>query len=375
MADKPLGWGLIGCGAFGRFSLKALGALDPAVVRAVAAAHVTSRPSADRDRELGVPVLESPEALLQRADVDIVHIATPPQSHHRLVMKALAAGKHVLCEKPLALTARDGKEMLSAAEKAERVLAVSFVMRYSPVVEAAKRIIDSGVLGKVLSGRATNCASDSGLSGGHWFWDKSVSGGIFIEHGVHFFDLYRYWIGPGEVVSAHSEARAGTAQEDRVTCEVRHESGCLSSHYHGFDQINLMDRTEHRLVCEMGDIRVTGWIPLCVEVDAALDETGLSRLEQCCPDADVDVLETFGPDPLVMKSRGKTRHMTKRVALRYARGEGKPDAYAADIRRLVVDQASFIRDPEHARRVSEADGLESLILAETAAKLARGKSA
>ena len=216
------------------------------------------------------------------------------------------------------------------------------------------------------------CASASRLDPGHWFWDKRTSGGIFIEHGVHFFDLYKYWLGDGRVISAHAEIRAGTRQEDRVTCEVRHENGAIASHYHGFDQVAPMDRTDHRLVCELGDIRVDGWIPLRVVVAAALDAAGLERLLDCLPGASVRVVEEFGPDAGLTRGRGKDRKLEKRVRLEFAPHPDKQAVYAQSVRALLADQIAFLRDRSHPRRVTERSGLDSLCLAEAAADLAAG---
>ena len=214
--NDPLGLGMIGCGAFGLFCLDAFSGLRDLRVVAVADAHApAARQAAER---LGISPCKDAAELLARRDVDIVHVATPPSGHHELAMAAIKAGKHVLCEKPLATDLAQGDEILAAAERAGVIAPVNFVLRYNPVVEAVKAIIDSRLLGGVLAGCLTNCAFDTFMPPGHWFWDKSVSGGIFIEHGVHFFDLYSYWLGPGRMIDAHADTREGTGQEDRVIC-------------------------------------------------------------------------------------------------------------------------------------------------------------
>lgn len=102
---------------------------------------------------------------------------------------------------------------------------------------------------------------------------------------MHFFDLYAHWFGPGRAMRAHAETRPLTDQQDRVICLVRHDTGMLANHYHGFDQVAPMDRTSHRIVCQLGDIRVDGWIPLSLTVDAAVDEARLAALAAAIPDA------------------------------------------------------------------------------------------
>jgi len=366
--DKPLCLGIIGCGAFGRFCLEAFGEMDD--VRIAAVADISKDAAENTAKKFGAVAYCNPRELIACDDVHIVHVATPPASHHELALAAIRAGKHVLCEKPLAMNLKQADEILSAAERAGVIVPVNFVLRYNPVTDAVKAIIASGVLGKVLAGRLTNCAFDSLLPPEHWFWDKGVSGGIFVEHGVHFFDLYRYWLGSGRVINAHAETREGTSQEDRLTCTVKHTDGALVSHYHGFDQIQPMDRTDHRLICEMGDIRVEGWVPISLSVDAAVDAEGTEQLAGCCGECNIETTELYDVGRRNVLGRGKLRRVTKRVWLRYAAYLDKQAAYADGIRALLADQVAYIRDRSHARRVTEADGRDALILAETAAKLA-----
>lgn len=367
--DEPLGLGLIGCGTFGLFCLNVFSKMDQVCIAAVA--DVREEAAESFGREFSVPAYRDSGELIADENVQIVHIATPPSSHYELVLAAARAGKNVLCEKPLAMDLHQADELLAATTAAGTIAPVNLVLRYNAVTEAVKRIIDSGLLGQVLAGRVTNCAKDTPLGPDHWFWDKTVSGGIFVEHGVHFFDLYRYWLGQGRVIDAHAETRPGTAQEDRVMCSVRHDNGALISHYHGFDQLTIMDRTTHHLVCELGDIRVSGWIPLELTVDAAVNDAGAKRLAELCGGAEMQVIETVEPADRNLPSRGVARTVTQRVGLRYLPNDDKQAVYTAGIRELLADQIAFIRDRTHVRRITESNGREALALAESAVKLAR----
>ncbi|MHC4981853.1 MAG: Gfo/Idh/MocA family protein [Planctomycetota bacterium] len=367
-SSETLGLGLIGCGAFGRFCLKAFSAMDQ--VRIAAVADIVKGPADAAAEDFSVPAHYDPAELIARDDVQIVHIATPPSTHYELVLAAAGAGKHVLCEKPLAMNVKQADEMLSACRKAGVIAPVNFVLRYNAVAEAAKAVITSGVLGRVLAARLTNCAADSNLPPGHWFWNKTVSGGIFIEHGVHFFDLYRYWLGEGEVIDAHTETREGTRQEDRVMCSVRHADGAVANHYHGFDQPGPMDRTDHRLVCELGDIRVEGWIPVTLTVDAAVDDAGAKKLAECCPGAKIEVLEKYEGNEGKLSSRGVKRKLSRRIRLSLTPNADKQAVYPESVRALLADQIAYIRDRSHARRITEANGREAVALAEAAAEVA-----
>ncbi len=368
--DEPLGLGLIGCGSFGMFCLEAFSAMDE--VRLVAASRARRPDARKLCDSLGVQVVPDPAELIARNDIDIIHVATPPGYHHDTVIQALQAGKHVLCEKPLAVKPPQPEEMIAAARKARRCLTVNFILRYNPVTEAVKAILDSEVLGAPLAARLTNCAGDTPLRPDHWFWNKSISGGIFIEHGLHFFDLYEYWLGPGEVISAHAETRPPTNQEDRVTCTVRHETSVLATHYHGFDQVALMDRTDHRIICEMGDILIKDWVPTRVIIDGAVDDTGAVRLSESCPGCSIETTEQYRGQRDDLLGRGKTRSVTWRVRLEYCPTPDKQSLYADSARALLADQIAHIRDPDHTRKVTEANGLASLILAEAAERAAQG---
>ncbi len=365
--ERPLGVGLIGCGAFGIFCLDAFATMPQVRIAAVA----DQRPeAAERTAKRFSAAADTNVAdVIARDDVDIVHVATPPSSHHQLVLDALKAGKHVLCEKPLAMNTHQADEMLAAAGQAGKILPVNFVMRYNAVARKAAEILRSGVLGQPLAGRLTNCAFDTYMPPEHWFWDREISGGIFIEHGVHFFDLHAQWLGKPTVLSAHAETRNGTDIQDRVTCRLRHEGGAVVSHYHGFDQIEPMDRADHRIICELGDLQVFGWIPMRLEIDAAVSDETQQQLQQSCPDCDVEVVEDFsGQTPLI--GRGLPRDVIRRIRLTWRPDTDKAAAYARSIRDLLADQAAYIRDPSHRREVTESDGREALAVAQSAAELA-----
>jgi predicted dehydrogenase len=368
--ERPLGIGLVGCGSFGLFCLDAFATMHEVRIAAVA----DQRPGAAKHagERFGAAVVTDLRELTRREDVDIVHVATPPASHHELVLAALHAGKHVLCEKPLALSTQEADEMLAAAKQARRVAPVNFVMRHNAVARAAGRIVRDGVLGRVLAGRLTNCAFDTLMPPDHWFWDREASGGIFIEHGVHFFDLHSRWLGPARVLSAHAETRDGTDQQDRVTCRLRHEGGAIVSHYHGFDQIEPMDRADHRLACELGEVTVFGWIPMRLEVDAAVNDDTQQQLERSCPGCKMEVTADLTGEPRPVIGRGRSRDVTRRIHLTWSPHADKAAVYADSIRALLADQVAYIRDPSHTREVTESDGREALAVAESAADLAAG---
>ena len=156
-------------------------------------------------------------------------------------------------------------------------------------------------------------------------------------------------------------------------CTVRHESGAVASHYHGFDQPAPMDRTDHRLVCEQGDVRVEGWIPLTVRVDAVMDDSAVEKLTECGRDFTAELeVEALDEEFLAHRSRGKARPLTKKIRWSCTPNTDKQAVYTQSVQRLLADQIVFLRDGGHTRVVTEENGQASVAMAEVAVTLAGG---
>ena len=150
--------------------------------------------------------------------------------------------------------------------------------------------------------------------------------------------------------------------------DIKRELGTQS------DQLTLMDRTGHRLVFEMGDLRVQGWIPLSLTIDAAVDDRGAEELTQLLPGCTVEVTEEFTPQRGKTTGRGKERSVTKRISLSHTPQPDKQAVYAESVCDLLADQIAYIQDHGHSRRVTEENGRNAVALAAAAVELA-GRSA
>src|SRR5256714_5818684 len=203
MQTEGIRLGALGAGGFGLFALQQFTQIPGVQLVAIAATHREA--AFAMAQRFGIPDLQDVDTLLARDDVNLVYIATPPFLHHPHAMKALAAGKHVICEKPLALTLQQADEMIALAEQKHLLILANLMQRYNPLFETIQRLVESKVLGEFLHGFFENYASDEPLGPQHWFWDRTKSGGIFIEHGVHFFDMFAGWLGPGRVTAAQRE--------------------------------------------------------------------------------------------------------------------------------------------------------------------------
>jgi predicted dehydrogenase len=143
-------------------------------------------------------------ALIARDDIGLIDVSTPGDTHREVVLAALAAGKHVLCEKPLANTLAEAREMMEAAEKAGVVAMVNFNYRRVPAVQLARQIIESGQLGEIRHWRAVylqDWINDPSFPL-VWRLRKEVAGsGALGDIAAHIVDLSHFLIGSiGEVV-------------------------------------------------------------------------------------------------------------------------------------------------------------------------------
>src|SRR5262249_16783835 len=264
--EPDIGLGVIGCGGFGLFALQQFVQVPGVHLAGMAG---TARPAAEAAaRRYGLRDVIDVERLVSLPNVDLIYISTPPFLHYEQAKLALNAGKHVVCEKPLALTVEQADELVALARSRDRLIVANLMQRYNPLFGMVRQLIDQKPLGELLHGYFENYASDENLPASHWFWDREKSGGVFVEHGGQFFDLFAGWLGAGEVVAAQASRRPGTNIEDQVQCAVRYRAGIYINFYHGFQQTGRMDRQELRLVFERGDLLLHGWVPTYARIFA-----------------------------------------------------------------------------------------------------------
>lgn len=138
---------------------------------------------------------------LLSTDIDAVIICSENAKHHELALAAAAAGKHILCEKPIATTMQHAEEMIEAAKANKVKLQISFPCRFATPAIDVKQLLESGQIGEVLA----VCATNHGSFPGGWFGDKKLAGGgAVMDHTVHVVDLLR-WMLKREVVSVYAE--------------------------------------------------------------------------------------------------------------------------------------------------------------------------
>jgi predicted dehydrogenase len=371
MSTGAIGLGVIGCGGFGLYALQQFAQVPGVKLAGMAGTHREAARAAAR--RFGIPDIDEVDKLLARPDIDLVYIATPPFLHYPQAMQALAAGKHVICEKPLAMTVAHADLMIAAARTHDRLLVANLMQRYNPVYQAVRRLIAERALGELIHGYFENYASDENLPPEHWFWDRTKSGGIFIEHGVHFFDLFAGWLGAGTVEAAQRGIRPGSSPsiEEHVQCTVRYGPTIRVNFYHGFHQTGRMDRQELRLVFERGDVTLYDWVPTRARIHAIADEAQTRVLCEIFPGARLDVSASYSPRDRECHGRHKSLDVYQMIELSWGDGTNKSHRYGDLLRAMLADQLAWVRDRSHERTISEANGRDSLAIACAADSLAR----
>jgi predicted dehydrogenase len=212
MARKKHRVGIVGLG-FGRAHIPAFQANGCEVVAVCQRNQETARAVAARYSVPGV--FERWEDMLEQARPDIVVIASPPNLHREIALRAFAQGAHVLCEKPLAMTAAEGREMVEAAGRAQRVGMTSFNWRFIPAMQRFHALVEEGVVGRLFhaTGRWLGARAADEAAPATWRMDRAVAGhGAMGDMGVHLIDIVRWSFGEFARVCA----QAGVAYPTRT---------------------------------------------------------------------------------------------------------------------------------------------------------------
>jgi predicted dehydrogenase len=210
LRTPSIGVAVIGAGMAGRAhangyrSASAVFGTDPPDVRLVAIADAHEPFAVDTARRYGYQRAETSwQAVAEAADIDAVSVVVANDLHREIVEALLDAGKHVLCEKPLAPSVADGQAMADRAEKSDRVAAVGFTFRWSPAINAIRQQVTEGVLGPVthFSGHYW---CDYGLDPNapmSWRYKGGPGSGALADIGTHLVDVGEFLCGPVQSVT------------------------------------------------------------------------------------------------------------------------------------------------------------------------------
>jgi myo-inositol 2-dehydrogenase / D-chiro-inositol 1-dehydrogenase len=239
----PLRVGLAGCGEVTEHKhLRAL--RDLAAVEVVALADVNPERLAHVADRYGIARRYlDPRALFEDPAVEAVGVCVPASAHVEVALAALDAGKHVLVEKPLALSLDDADRLIERARSCHVVAQMGFHMRWHRLVRQAHQLLQEGALGTIEAVRTVWNSPRPDRNIRPWKTRRHEGGGSLVEIAVHHFDLWR-WFSGGEVTELYAAARHGVRDDESAAVTARIDNGVLASG-------TTSERTSHRIEIEI----------------------------------------------------------------------------------------------------------------------------
>jgi predicted dehydrogenase len=265
MTTTTLHYGIIGCGVIGPVHAQALAQIPQAHLLGVCDLQ---RERAERvAREYGAEMVTTDyHALLARPDIDAICVCTPHYLHAEMAIAAAQAGKHVFCEKPMAIAPEQMDAMIAAAEQAGVQLGICFQHRFDPVLNQLKELVDAGKFGKILLGGAhihclrTEAYFRSESWRGTW---AQEGGGVLINQGIHTVDALLWMLGDATSVSgtyATLRWQDAIETEDTATGIVTFASGA-QGHIVASNALQLEWHTRLQLFGTAGSAEINTGFP------------------------------------------------------------------------------------------------------------------
>jgi len=384
---------IIGYGGFGKFLHQYWRQLDNVRVVAVADQNADKMHGLD-----AVKTFTKWQDILHEKDVDLVAIVTEPASHEMIATACMEAGKHILIEKPLAITLSDAQKIIRVRDTTKTVAAIDFIMRFNPLLQEIQSLTQLGIFGKLRRVDVENYAQDQQLSPEHWFWDPDRSGGILIEHAVHFIDLVHY-VYPTQVIAVNGmKHNRNPHQEDQIMANVLYEGGLIATHYHSFARPGFFETTTIKLAYDLADIELYGWIPLTADINVLVNaKTKRTLLDTHFFELVNSVSIEDAPDESRPEGWGlsENSHSGRRIShpsgqhirsggIRYEAdevlsgqfqiGQSKKEVYAVCVQSSLLDVLKKIDNPAHQLTAPLEAGFTSLEVAVRATESARNLS-
>jgi UDP-N-acetyl-2-amino-2-deoxyglucuronate dehydrogenase len=305
--------GLVGCGRISHAHVDALRQVDGLSLSAVCDIEL-SRGAAISDQE-GVPAYRAMEELLREARADVISICTPSGLHAAQGVIAARAGKHVITEKPMAISLTQADELVHACDDAGVSLFVVKQNRLNPPIQLLRRAIDKGRFGRIHLANVTvrwqrpQEYYDAALWRGTWEFD----GGAIMNQASHYVDLLQWLVGPVESVMAKTATQARRIEaEDSGVAILKFRSGAL-----GVIEVNVLTYPRNlegsiTILGEKGSVKIGG--------------TAVNRVEHwqfADYDDDDKLLEAASTTPPTVYGYGHVGYY--RNVLAVLRGEAKPE--------------------------------------------------
>lgn len=259
---KQFNTAVIGCGMISKNHFKALKNVENA--RCVVACDCKLERARQAAETYGIPRVETDyQKVLQDPDIDVVHLCLPHFLHAKVAIEAMEHGKHVLCEKPMALSPDDAEKMIAARDASGKALGICFQNRYNESSRYMRQLMDSGTLGRVLGARGSvvwNRNPDY-YTGSDWRGTLEKEGGSALENqAIHTFDLLQWLTVPIKTVEATcTTKRLKGVIETEDTCDV-YMTGPNGERllFYCSNCYVANAPVELEILCEKGSVRMVG---------------------------------------------------------------------------------------------------------------------
>lgn len=263
---KKIKWGVAGCSKYLESAfLPSFDTLKKSKLVAVYGSDL-NRAKSLSEKYGGESAFNDYEQFL-KSDFEILYISSINSMHYKQVLAAARAGKNILCEKPLALTSEEAREMVQVCEENNVFLSINYKFRYHPLIKKTKELIAKGYLGKIV-----NCSASFNIDfppGDNYRFNKNLSGGgALTDLGTHLFDLFRYLYGEFKIEKAVMDNVVYKSEvEDYATGILKFEHG-------GYGQINV----SYNSMRSFNRIEITGQKgSICID-DLLGNRNGLAKM-------------------------------------------------------------------------------------------------
>lgn len=230
MTNQPtLNFGIIGCGRVAPRHATSLQQIAGA--KLVAVADLRESRAQNFHKEYGAEPLTDYRALLARKDIDVVSICTPSGLHPQIGMEAAEAGKHIIVEKPIALSTTEADRLIAAAEANHVKLCVMLQNRYNKPMQDIYQTVKSGKIGRTLLGNATvRWYRPQSYYEDDWHGTWAMDGGAIMNQSIHHIDALQWLMGEVDSVFAYTATLAHTMEaEDTGVAVLKFKSGAIGS--------------------------------------------------------------------------------------------------------------------------------------------------
>lgn len=368
--------GIIGYGGFGKFLHHWWAKLENVEVVAISDSGKKSQENIEVSK-----VYHDWNDLINDTEIDIVSIVTPPDLHAEMACAAMKAGKHVLLEKPAAIDEEGARQILKTQQETGMIITVDHMIRYNPIIQKFIELGQSGVFGKLRHAVVNNYAQDAALSSDHWFWKEDKSGGIFIEHGVHFFDIINVLSGQKYAEVHGVSSRRNELQRDRVSSMVLYNEGLIASYYHAFSGPGFFEQTTINLAYDLARVEIEGWMPQKGKVTAMVNDAIKEKLKdipgwQIIQDQTLDNIrdvsrpEGWGAsDPSNLSPKeltycaGIAYDVDQMLSATFELPETKGEVYGKCVQSILLDIIKKIENRDHKLTITIDDAFEALMIA------------